>query len=311
MDMKTQGTANKHSILIGHLACFAAYTFFGINIVFCRDIATSGQVSPMDVFCFRATGATLLFWLTSLFFPREKVPFKDLVKIFFAAMIGMYVAQITFLHAMGHTTAFDASIIASTMPIMTMFIAAVVLKEPITLKKAGGVAISLAGVLLIIFNSQHNGGAARTEPVGVLLMLTNCLAFSLYLGIFRPLISRYHVITFMKWIFLFSMLMSVPFHLPSLLRLPYSEIETKVLWQIGYVVVFATFITYFLIPIGQKRLRPTLVSMYTYVQPIIAAAISIAWGMDHFTWQKLLAAFLVFEGVHLVNKSRAAGQPQR
>jgi drug/metabolite transporter (DMT)-like permease len=79
-----------------------------------------------------------------------------------------------------------------------------------------------------------------------------------------------------------------------------------VAWQIAFVVFFATFIAYFLIPIGQKRLRPTLVSMYNYVQPIIATIISIIIGLDHFTWKKAVAMVLVFIGVWIVNQSRAA-----
>ena len=82
--------------------------------------------------------------------------------------------------------------------------------------------------------------------------------------------------------------------------------ESKVLWQVAYVVFFATFVAYFLIPVGQKRLRPTLVSMYNYVQPIVATIISIIIGLDHITWKKLVAMVLVFAGVWIVNQSRAA-----
>ena len=86
----------------------------------------------------------------------------------------------------------------------------------------------------------------------------------------------------------------------------FAAVPSLVRWEIGYLVFFATFVAYFLIPLGQKHLRPTLVSMYSYLQPMIAAALSIAIGMDRFTWQKALAAVLVFGGVFLVSRSRAA-----
>ena len=70
--------------------------------------------------------------------------------------------------------------------------------------------------------------------------------------------------------------------------------------------MFATFLPYFLNPFGQKHIRPTLVSMYSYVQPIIATLISIILGMDLLTWQKILAAVMVFSGVYVVNRSRRA-----
>jgi len=298
---------NKSSILIGHLACFAAYCIFGLNIIACKNIANAKVLSPMDLFCLRATGATLLFWLLSLFMPKEQVPLKDLLQIFVASMLGLFLTQMSFLKAITMTTSIDLSIANTCTPIMTMFVAAIFLKEPITAKKIGGVIVSLAGVLLLIFNSvSMGGGAAATKPLGIVLAVANGLTFALYLGIFRPLISKYNVVTFMKWMFLFSMLVALPFNTNSLIHIPFRQMDSKVLWQVAYVVVFATFVAYFLIPVGQKRLRPTLVSMYNYVQPIIATIVSIIIGLDHLTWKKLLAMLLVFSGVWIVNQSRAA-----
>ena len=295
------------STLLGHLACFGAYCIFGFNIVCCKNISNANVLAPMDLFCFRATGATVLFWLLSLFMPKEKVDLKDLPKIFVASMLGLFLTQMSFLKAITMTTSIDLSIANTCTPIMTMFVAAIALKEPITAKKIGGVLISLAGVLFLIFNSVGlGGGASETKPLGIVLTIMNALTFALYLGIFRPLISKYNVVTFMKWMFLFSMLVALPLNIKSLIHIPFAQMESKVLWQVAYVVVFATFIAYFLIPVGQKRLRPTLVSMYNYVQPIIATLISIVIGLDHLTWKKLVAMVLVFTGVWVVNQSRAA-----
>lgn len=295
----------------GHLACLGAYLIFGFNIVFSKDIALSGVLSPMQVYTLRALGACAIFWAVSLFMPREKVCGKDLLQIFLAAMVGLFLPQLSFLKAITVTTSIDVSILGSITPIMTMFVAAIFLKEPITLKKAGGVLMSFLGVMLLIFNSVHvSNGADTTSPAGVLLMIVNGLTFALYLGIFRPLIARYSVITFMKWAFLFSVLVSLPFEFRSLCRLDYAHIEPSLYWQVGYVILFATFFAYLFIPIGQKHLRPTIVSMYSYVQPIVAVIVSIYTGIDSLSWQKVVAAVLVFAGVAIVNRSRAAGQPK-
>jgi len=261
----------------------------------------------MDLFCLRATGATVLFWLLSLFMPKEKVELKDLPKIFVASMLGLYLTQISFLKAVTMTTSIDLSIANTCTPILTMVVAAIVLKEPITGKKVGGILVSLAGVLILVFNSVGlGGGASETKPLGIVLTIVNALTFALYLGIFRPLISKYNVVTFMKWMFLFSMLMALPFNARHLVSAPFGQMENRVLWQVAFVVVFATFVAYFLIPVGQKRLRPTVVSMYNYVQPTIATIISIVIGLDKMTWLKVVAMILVFGGVYIVNQSRAA-----
>ena len=269
--------------LKGHLSIAAAYTIFGLNLVFCKDIANSQTVSPYVLFTLRAIGASVLFWLLSMLMPREKV-----------------------LMAITMTSAIDTAIIGTLGPIFTMFFAFFFLGEPITGKKAGGVALSFVGILLLIFNSVQSGGAAATSPWGVILLLVNSLSFSLYLGLFRPLISKYSVITFMKWSFLFSLLLSLPISARGLVTTDFAAIPVNVRWEIGYLILFATFFAYFLIPYGQKFIRPTLVSMYSYVQPIIAAVVSIWAGVDTLSWQKVLASALVVGGVVLVSRSRAA-----
>lgn len=293
--------------LKGHLAAGGAYAIFGLNIVFCKDITACGIVSPIALFTIRAIGASILFWSISLLLPREKVERKDLLKIVAASVVGLFIPQLTFLAACTMTTAIDISILSTLSPIFTMFIAAIVLKEPITVKKAAGVAISFAGVIMLIFNSVVTAnGVEFTRPAGVMLMLLNALSFASYLGIFRPLISKYSVVTFMKWMFLASLVISLPFSATDLVSTQYALIPGKVLLEMGFLILFATFVAYYLIPIGQKNIRPTLVSIYSYLQPIIAAVIAIAVGMDRITWQKALATILVVSGVVIVSRSRAA-----
>lgn len=292
---------------IGHLAVAGAYIIFGFNIIFCKDIANAKAVTPEVLFALRAIGACILFWAISLFLPKERVEGRDIWKIAIASFIGLFVPQYSFLQAITMTMSIDTAILGTLAPIFTMFFAAIFLKEPITFKKAGGVALSFAGVLLLIFNSVHSGnGVDHTEPLGIVLMLVNSISFALYLGIFRPLISKYSVVTFMKWMFLFSMLLSLPMSWHGLISTDYAAIKPAIALEIAFVIVFATFIAYFLIPVGQKKLRPTIVGMYTYLQPVITAAVSICIGMDYLSWQKLLATVLIFVGVAFVSRSRAA-----
>lgn len=291
----------------GHLACATAYAIFGFNIIFCKDIAKAEVISPIALFTFRALGASALFWLISLFRPKEQVPVKDIMKISLASLLGLFGPQFTFLCAIKVTTPMDTSILGSFVPIWTMFAAAIFLKEPITWKKVLGVAISFGGAMLLIFNSiSMGGGADITQPAGVVYLFFNTLSFGLYLGIFRPLISKYSVITFMKWSFLWSLVISLPFSIKGILTANYAGITLQVGTEIAFLIIFATCVAYFLIPYGQQRLRPTIVSLYTYLQPLIASIASIILGMDIVTWQKLLGAICVFAGVWLVNKSRAA-----
>ena len=292
--------------LKGHLSIGAAYAIFGLNVVLCKDIANAQAVAPIVLFTLRAIGASALFWLASLFLPKEKVDRKDLPRIAAASFLGLFGPQVTFLVGVTMATSIDTAILGTLGPIFTMLFAFFFLGEPITGKKAGGVAVSLAGVLFLIFNSVHAGGSSATTPMGFVLLLLNSISFSLYLGIFRPLIAKYSVVTFMKWSFLFSLVLALPFAGRGLVTTDFAAVPVQVRWEIGYLIVFATVIAYYLIPYGQRFLRPTLVSMYNYLSPMVATVVSIWTGLDVLTWQKILAAALIVGGVVLVSRSRAA-----
>lgn len=290
---------------IGHLACFVAYAIFGVNIIVCKDLTSSHLISPIALFTLRSVGAGLLFWIISFFMPREKVEWCDHPQILTASILGFLLTQLTFLIAIPSITPLDCSITSAMSPIYTMIIAAIVLREPITWQKAGGVILSFAGVIFLLLNSVSSGGATHTTTVGLLLMILNSICFSLYLGVFKPVIARYSVVTFMKWIFLYSTIMSLPLSAKELVTLDYVALPGNIVAELAFLILCSTFITYFLIPVGQKRIRPTLVSMYSYVQPIIATGISIYLGMDTLGWQKVLAAVAVFAGVMVVSRSKA------
>lgn len=310
----------------GHAACAGAYLIFGINVVVCRDIATDGGLQPIVLFAMRALVAGALFWLVSLLERRKdralshslvvwltpSVPPKDLLRLAGASVLGLFLPQLTFLHAIAHTTPVDLSVMSTTTPIFTMFVAAIFLREPITWKKVLGVALSFGGILWLILQSTFtSAGPSQTEPVGIMYCFANYIVFALYLGTCRPLISRYSVVTSMKWMFLFAFLLSLPFALPQLPQSDFTAVPTVVWWEIGFMIFFSTFIAYYLVPYGQQRIRPTLVSMYGYLQPLVAIVVAIWAGMDRITGTKVLAALLVFTGVWVVSRSRAAGENRK
>ena len=293
----------KNGAFVGNLACFTAYAIFGFNIISCKNIALDGNITPMALFCLRSFGAAALFWIWSLFTdPRGQVERRDLWKVAVASFLGLFLTQLSFLFAITKTTAIDASIMSTLSPIMTLVISAIVIKERITWSGVAGIVLSLVGVLILIFNCVSiRSGADSTSVWGILGMVVNALSFASYVGIFKPLIQKYPVVTFMKWMFLFSSLMALPFAFGAFGASNLAAVPMNVVWQVLFVVVCATFIAYFLIPVGQKRLRPVVVCMYTYVQPVIAMVIALALGLDTLNGLKVAATVLVFAGVGLVN----------
>ncbi|MBR1850547.1 MAG: DMT family transporter [Bacteroidales bacterium] len=294
----------KRNLAIGHLAAFGAYFIFGLNVVLCKDMANNGDLSPSLLFGMRALIAGALFWAASAFAPREHLGWRDLLAVAGAAVLGLIIPQLTFLYAIKVTAPVTLSVINSVTPIMTMFIAAIFLREPITWKKALGVAVSFAGVVWFI--TQRNSGGGQSAPLGIVLCLVNSLSFASYLGICRPVIARYSTVNLMKWMFSIAFVLTLPLSLHGLGQSNLGAVPATVWWEVAFLIFFATFVAYYLIPIAQRNIRPTLVSMYGYMQPIIASVLGVWMGMDTLNATKIAAAILVFAGVAIVNRSRAA-----
>lgn len=284
-----------------------ANTLWGLMSPVAKTVMAAGTVTPLLLTDFRIVGAALLFWLTSLLRPSEHVPAADLLRLAGAAMLGIVFNQGCFIFGVGLTSPGEASIITTTMPIWVMLLAALLLKEPITLKKFGGIALGATGALILVAGGGRSISSGASNPTaGDLLVLTAQLSYALYLTLYRNFIKRYSLLTLMKWMFTFAAIAVLPFSAPGIAGADWSGLAPGESLGIAYVVVGGTFGSYLLVMIGQKTLRPTLVGMYNYVQPIVASAVGICLGLDSFTPVKVLSVALIFSGVWLVNISKAA-----
>jgi len=293
--------------LTGHIALFTANLIFGLNNPISRSLMPE-ILSPYTLTLFRLAGGMLLFWLVSLFVKKEKVPAKDILLLFFASLFALTLNQLPFFVGLSMTSPIDASIVVTMLPILTMMLAAIFIKEPITIMKAVGVLIGASGALLIVFNSSNTAQVGKSNLWGNIIVFGAVGSFAIYLTLFKDLISRYSPVTIMKWMFLFGTLVCLPFCSKPLAQTDFSLLTSGTYWRIGYMVLLATFLGYLFIPIGQKRLRPTTLSMYNYVQPVVASIASIFIGIDTFGYEQALSGILVFSGVYIVTQSKSKTQ---
>ena len=254
---------------------------------------------------FRVAGACLLFWIASLFAPKEQVPWRDRLMFIGAALTGLLFNQCCFTIGLSITSPINASIVTTSMPIFAMILAALILREPITDKKALGVLMGCSGALILILSSAAHADARVGDIRGDLLCLFAQFSFALYLSLFNPLIKRYNVFTVNKYMFSWATLMLLPLSSYHVYGVISQSIPLLTWIEVGYVVVCGTFFCYILTMIGQRTLRPTVVSVYNYVQPIVAVTASLIMGISTMKLTHVLAVVLVFSGVWLVVKSKS------
>lgn len=290
----------------GHLAMFGANVMWGLMSPVTKMVFAAGVVAPMIMVDFRVAGAALLFWITSLFLPQEHVPLKDIFRLFGAGMLGVLFNQGCFILGVSLTSPGEASLVTTTMPMWVMLLAWLILGEPITLKKAGGIVLGAAGAVILI--AGNGAPAPGSNPaLGDVIVLCAQLCYALYLTLYRNFIRKYSLVTLMKWMFLSATVVALPGSIHWLAATDWQAVSGMEWSGIAYVVICGTFLAYICIMIGQKQLRPTLVGMYNYVQPIVATITGISLGLDRFTPIKGVAIVLIFSGVWLVTISKAKG----
>ena len=285
-----------------HIALFAANFIYGINFTIVKAVMPA-WIKPMALVSFRSITTALLFWITSFFLPKEKVDKKDLLNLFLFSFLGVVANQTLFLAGLALTTPINSSIIMAINPVAAFVFTAIILKERISLIRGAGLAVGLGGILMLILHEGRPDLSSATF-VGNIYTLINTLSWALFTVLIKRMLEKYKPVTVMKWIFTFGMLTNVPLGYHQWSVMDWSSIPFFAWMAITFVVIFATYLGYLLITFGLKRLSPTVVSSYTYTQPIVAAILASFLGQDSISVLKIFSALLIFAGVFLVGRQQ-------
>ena len=290
----------------GHAAVILANAIFGLGVPVTKYLLED-WVTPMVYMALRCIGAALIFWLIAAFLPKEKVEKKDLIVIMLGGLTGFVISQTLTAWSLNYTSPVYYSLIATLVPIGTMLLAAVFLKEGITGIKLLGVCLGIAGAALLVL-VKWQAEAGSNDLLGIFFALLSLLTWVIYLIITIKVSAKYRAVTQMKWTFLVSTIAVLPcawneFGQTKLFSGDYGFREGLMgIGGMAFIVIFATVLGYFMIPYAMKYLRATTVSIYTNLQPIVASLIAIAIGQDFFSWDKPVAAVLVLVGAYLVTQ---------
>ena len=290
--------------LLAHLSMFLACAFWGLMAPVGKDAMTHG-LTGIHMVTFRVAGAAILFWIASLFVKKENPPLRDILLLGLAGLFGLVLNQCCYTIGLSITSPINSSIVTTSMPIFAMILSAIILKEPITAKKAGGVFMGFSGALMLILTSATADNSKVGDIRGDLLCMFAQLSFAFYLSMFNRLIKRYSVFTVNKWMFTFAALVITPFTYSDVAAIPFASITLRTWLETAFVVVVCTFFCYILTMQAQQVLRPTVVSVYNYVQPLVAVIVSVLTGLGVFKPTHALAVLLVFFGVRFVTKSKS------
>ena len=285
--------------LLAHIALLIANLIYAINYTFAKDVMPD-FIAPSGFILLRVIGALFLFAISYFLFINEKVDKKDIFRLAICGIFGVAINQLLFFEGLNLTTPINAAIVMTTSPILVIFFSFLIMKEALTFRKGAGILLGLCGASMLILK----GGSinfSSNHQLGNLFVFINAVSYGLYLVIVKPIIEKYNPITVMFYVFGFGLLYVIPFGFNNLADVKWEIIPSNIYWEIVFVVVCTTFIAYLLNSSALKQLRPTTVSIYIYLQPILATFFAISWGSDSLDGQKIIAAILIFLGIYLVS----------
>ena len=286
------------------LAATMVSIIYGLSFTIAKDVMPT-YVKPFGFILLRVFGATILFWLISLFGSKEKIKRQDFPRIIAAAFFGVALNMLTFFKGLSFTSPISAAVIMVTTPIIVLILSTILMKEKMKKRKIFGILLGLFGTFFLILYGKSIGNATNAS-LGNFLVFINDVSYAFYLIIVKRLMDKYNAFTFVKWIYTFGLLMVIPFGWNEYQEIQWQTLPTIILWEIVFVVVFTTFFTYLFNLVSMRELKPTTVAVFIYLQPLFATVFAISLGKDELSWVKIVSAVLIFVGVYLVTQKKSS-----
>lgn len=287
------------------LAALGAAIIYGLNHTIAKGVMPL-YVKPFGFIFLRVTGAMILFWICSIFTPKEKIAKKDWLRLFGCAVGGMSLNMLAFFKGLSLSTPVYSSVLSTITPILVLILSAFLLNEKLTLKKGAGIFFGFAGTLVLILIGSENTNEAPNVFLGNILFIFNACIFGVYLILVKPLTAKYHTVTIMKWLFLIGFIINLPVTYGEFSEIDWVHMPFDGWWKICFVVIGTTFLVYLLNVYALRQLLPSTIGSFIYLQPLIAIIYAVATGYGVLTTSKIIGALLVFFGVYLVTQKPKA-----
>jgi drug/metabolite transporter (DMT)-like permease len=289
---------------LGFLPALGATVIYGLNHTIAKNVMPV-YISPFGFILLRVLGATILFWIASIFVKHERIERKDWPRLIACSFLGMVINMLAFFKGLELSTPVNSSVIITISPIIVFIFSAILLKEKIKLIRSAGILFGFVGALILVLYTAKTGLNAPNIPLGNILFIVNSFAYGLYLVLVKPLIEKYNVINLLKWLFLLAIIMNFPVTIEEFSSVDWTNLPIKeAIIPMVFVVVGTTFCTYLFNAYALRTLSPSTVSSFIYLQPIVGIIYAVSTKSDSLSLVSVIGMILIFIGIYLVTKKQ-------
>lgn len=277
------------------------------NIIWAMDypfytIVLGRYVEPLPMVTAALVVTALLSLVPLIWEPAERVEPRDKRLFFGAALLVGVVRKLMMMYGLSQTSPIDGSIINTVGPLLVLLISVALGFDRFTKRKIAGLLLGMGGAVAVVLT----GAAAKHENshmVGNLLILGAACTTACYMVWFKRLVTRYKTTTVMRWIYCIAALVVLPFGTESLIHTDFAALHGRALFAALFVIFVPTYLPNLMLNYALRNVAPTVTSIYGYLQPLLAIAISVAMGLDRLHWDTVAFAAVIFCGVWLVVSS--------
>ena len=287
--------------LAPHLALITVQIMFGTWPIFGKIVLRS--MSATGLVAFRIFGAALILTLVrrnALTFWR--LPKRILAWILLASLLGVVFNQLLFVKGLSLTTAINATLLTTTIPVFTLIVSVALGYDHITLRHILGILLAMAGVIYLVDPWQASFTAQDT--IGILLLVINSFCYGAYIAVSRNLFRHYGALNLITAIFIMGSVVTIPFAIHAWSGENFSGI-TPAAWAIvGYIILVPTVGAYYLNSWAVTHVSPAVVAVYIYLQPLLAFGLAPVILGESWNSRTVVACVLIFSGVAVVTVRR-------
>ena len=289
-----------------HLALIAVQIFFATWPIVGK--LTLRTLPALALVGLRVGGsAVLLFGLARASGNLRRIARSDWPLLVVSSALGLILNQWLFVKGLSITTAINATLLSTSIPVSTLLLGIFLGTERATSRRIIGIVIAAAGVLYLI-GPGRSDFSARTR-VGDLLIVANSLCYGAYIAVSKDLLKRYDALTVITWSFILGTVATVPVGLISLSRIQLSTVPAVVWIEVAYIIALPTAATYYLNAWALARVPPSTVAVYIYLQPLIAFVVAPIVLGEAVGARAIISTLLIFVGVFVVTRRARTPAP--
>jgi len=278
---------------------FVQLTFGGFHVV---SKAMLTELHPLALAGLRVMVAApvllALAWALDRTWPR----WRDLPRLALLGLLGVFTNQLLYILGLNYTTATNAAILMPSIPVFALAVALVLRVEKPSLRRFAGIALAVAGALVMLEPTRFRLGDATLQ--GNIMILANCFSFAAFLVFMRPVLRRLPVTTVIAWSFLFGGLGLSAVSWPYVADMGPSTLSTGVWVGLAYIILIPTILNYIINTWAVARSTPSLVATYTTLQPLSSGTLAWLFLSESLAWPQLVGGVFIVAGLYVISWRR-------